>query len=346
VLGPLGNTAASFDGSSGGLVAPGPALSADATLEGWFRWRAGTSMLRDDTGSGGWLLAFDSAGELFYRLGGRGFATGRPIGAVRDGAWHHLVATKSGTNTALYLDGVRIHSGTGAGSAPAVSPWHVMRNGTNAVFSEGEADEVALYGRALSADEIRAHHDLALGLAAGRLPPESPAAAVEPPAAGTGLGGGVLGSAAGLPRSATGTASVRGRRLVVRGPPGRASRLLARRRGGAWQVSDGRAGLRAGAGCRPITSRAVSCPAAPIKRIALFGGAGNDRLTVVGRARALLDGGRGDDRLKAVGRTRALLDGGRGNDRLIVIGRAAVTFRGGPGVDAITRRRPPRAGGR
>jgi hypothetical protein len=243
-----------------------------------------------------------------------------------------------------------------------VSPWHVMRNGTNAVFSEGEADEVALYGRALSADEIRAHHDLALGLAAGRLPTEGPASAVEPPAAGTGLGGGVLGGAAGLAGSATGTASVRGGRLVVRGAPGRASRLLARKRGGAWRVSVGRARLRAGAGCRPITSRAVSCPAAQIKRLVLFGGAGddrltvigraralldggrgNDRLTVVGRARALLDGGRGNDRLTVVGRARALLDGGRGDDRLIVIGHAAVTFRGGPGVDAVTRRRPPRA---
>lgn len=63
VLGPLGNTAASFDGSSGALAAPGPALVSDATLEGWFRWHAGVGTLRDHTGSGGWLLAFNSSGS-------------------------------------------------------------------------------------------------------------------------------------------------------------------------------------------------------------------------------------------------------------------------------------------
>ena len=41
VLGPLGNTGASFDGVDGALSEPGPALGTNATLEGWFRWRAG-----------------------------------------------------------------------------------------------------------------------------------------------------------------------------------------------------------------------------------------------------------------------------------------------------------------
>jgi hypothetical protein len=193
VLGPLRDTAAGFDGQSGALAAPGPALGTNATLEGWFRWRAGTSTLRDHTASGGWLLAFNSAGNLTYRLGGKGFNTGVPIERVRDGAWHHLVATKTGTSAALHVDGVVIHSGTGAGSAVAVGPWHVMRNGTNAVFSEGEADEVALYTRALSAAEVRSHYDLARSLAGAPQPSEADSLAADPPAAGTGPRGGVLG---------------------------------------------------------------------------------------------------------------------------------------------------------
>ena len=210
VLGPLRNTATSFDGASGELVMPGSQLGTNATLEGWFRWRAGTTVLRDSTDMGGegWMPAFATAGNLAYRLGGQGFNTGLPIGTVRDGEWHHVVATKSGGAAALYVDGGAVHSSlTGAGSQLAVGPWHVMRNGTNTVFSNGEADEIALYTRALSAGEVKDHYDLARALASEPLPPDSPPPAAEPPLAGTGPGGGVLGSGNPLPSPARGPAS-------------------------------------------------------------------------------------------------------------------------------------------
>jgi PKD repeat protein len=322
VLGPLADTAMSFDGASGGLAAAGAVLAESGTMEGWFRWRAGTATVRDDTGpSGGWLLAFNGAGTLRYRVGGSGFDTGLPIETVRDGDWHHLVATKSGPSARLYLDGAEIHSGVGAASTPAASPWHVMRNGTNPVFSEGEADEVALYTRALSAAEVKAHYDLARGLAATPLPPDSEPPAVEPPAAGTGRGGGVLGPRRLGPRrrgGSAGSAAVRRRRLVVRGAADKANRLLARRRGARWRVRDAAAPLRARRGCRQLGPRSVSCRAARVRRIALYGGERNDRLTVLGKFPALLAGGRGNDRLS---------------------GHPSAVFRGGPGADRIVRRR-------
>jgi PKD repeat protein len=315
VLGPLGDTAAGFDGASGAVQAPGPALGGDATLEGWFRWRAGTSTLRDHTSAGGtgWLLGFNSAGTLRYRLGGQGFDTGVAIEEVRDGAWHHLAATKSGTNAALYIDGQQVHAGTGAGSAPATSPWHVMRNGTNAVFSEGEADEIALYTRALSAGEVRRHYDVATGVADTPLPGESPTPAAEPPAAGSGPGGGVVRSV----RLTAGRVFVRGGLLIARGARGTRNRLTARRRGRSWRITDAAAPLRAGAGCRRLAPRRVACRAAGVERL-------------------LLDGGAGDDRLAVVGRVRALLVGGPGNDRLV--GGPAARLRGGPGADVRIRR--------
>ena len=90
-------------------------------------------------------------------------------------------------------------SPTGAGSQAATGPWHVMRNGTNAVFSEGEADEVALYTRALSASEIQTHFTLANDLADDPLPAEVAGPTAEPPLSGTGPGGGVLGPATRCP---------------------------------------------------------------------------------------------------------------------------------------------------
>ena len=119
VLGPLGNTSAGFDGASGELAMPGSPLGPNATLEGWFRWRSGTTVLRDttDMGGEGWLLAFATAGKLAYRLGGQGFNTGLPIETVRDGEWHHIAATKNGGAAALYVDGELVHSSaSGAGA--------------------------------------------------------------------------------------------------------------------------------------------------------------------------------------------------------------------------------------
>jgi hypothetical protein len=319
VLGPVGDTAASFDGASGELAAPGPALSgAGATIEGWFNWRAGTSVLRDSTSAGGtgWLAAFNSGGNLHYRLGGNGFDTGLPVGRLRDGAWHHVAAVKEGAAARLYLDGALVHqAASGAGSAPAIGPWHVMRNGTTAVFSEGEADEVALYSRALGAAEIRAHYDLARAVAATPLPAEQTPPAAEPPAAGAGRAGGVLARSAPRARPRAGSASVRSGRLVVFGAPRRANRIVARRKGAAWLVADAAASLQAGRGCRRLSARSVSCRASRVRSVALYGGDGHDRLTVVGRIRALLVGGRGRDRL--VGGVRTIFRGGPGADRVL-----------------------------
>jgi PKD repeat protein len=342
-LGALGNTAASFDGLSGELTVPGPALQTNGTLEGWFRWRAGTAVLRDNSerSPNGWLLAFNSGGDLRYRLGGgRDLITNQPIGLVRDGAWHHIAATKEGAGAALYVDGSLVHSGAGAGSEPAAGPWHVMRNGLHTVFSEGEADEIAMYTRALTAGEVRAHYDRARELATAPLPPESPPPAAEPPAAGSGPGGGVLdgGAAGGVGGGAAGVgaglgggaglsggpgsqpagrAFVRGSRLIVQAAAGTDNRLTARQRGARWRITDAAAPLRAGAGCRRLAPKTVSCRAAAVKRIEMHGGTGADTLIVRGRTRALLVGGPGADHLAGGPGTR---------------------FRGGPGTDTVSRR--------
>jgi hypothetical protein len=175
-------------------------------------------------------------------------------------------------------------------------PWHVMRNGTNNAFTEGEADEVAIYTRALTAQEVAGHHALGRQLAAVPLPPDSPPPAAEPPFAGTGAGGGVLVSPGPLPPAPRGSARVRRGLLVVRGAAGTANRLLARRSGTVWRVSDAAAPLRAGGGCRQRTARVVTCRASLVKRVVMYGGAGNDRLTVIGRIPSRLIGGPGLDR--------------------------------------------------
>jgi hypothetical protein len=310
VLGPLRNTAAAFDGVGTELAIGGSALGANATVEGWFRWRSGRTVLRDSTGpSRGWMPALAGGTDqafLTYRVGGQGFNTGRPIGSVRDGEWHHVVATKNGSSAALYVDGAQVHTANNASDSDlAASPWHVMRNGTNDAYAAGEADELALYTRALSPAEVRAHYDLATDLADDPLPINPANTGTDPPAGDRPAGGRSAGAlspapAGDRPGPASGPVLVRRGTLIARGAPGVRNNLIVHRRGRNWIVRDRLAALRAGAGCRRLSARGVSCRTAGVRRIVMYGGAGNDRMTVVGRIAVRFVGGPGRDLARRV----------------------------------------------
>jgi hypothetical protein len=162
---------ARFDGFDDEMYAAAPATG---SLEGWFFWEAGVALMRDNTSSAGWILAFDSSGQVAYRVGGSQFATGRSTASVRDG-WHHVVLTVTGGTTAWYLDGVPVATAAGAGAAAAALPWHVMGNGPATVQrTRGRADEVAIYREALTATEVEQHFRAGRG-AADTTAPAAPA---------------------------------------------------------------------------------------------------------------------------------------------------------------------------
>jgi hypothetical protein len=153
-----GDTAARFDGVDDQLQVGGAPVAGTATLEGWFFWEAGVGLMRDATSSGGWILGYDSGGQLAYRAGGTTYTTSVAAASVRDG-WHHVVLTVSPGVTRLFIDGALVHSGGAAGAAAAAMPWQVMRNGTTTQFTRGRADEVAVYAGALDPTTVRAHFE-------------------------------------------------------------------------------------------------------------------------------------------------------------------------------------------
>ena len=158
------DSSVAFDGLSGEMSVGGPALASSGSLEGWFNWQNGVALMRDGTSAGGvgWILAYDCSGSVCYRLGGTSFNTGRTTASVKNG-WHYFVATKNGGSVAYYLDGQLVHSGSGAGSSAATMPWHVMRNGNYSQFSQGQADEVAVYNAALSGATVQQHYNAGKG---------------------------------------------------------------------------------------------------------------------------------------------------------------------------------------
>jgi hypothetical protein len=74
--------------------------------------------------------------------------------------WVHLAGTYDGTTSRLYLNGVQVNSGMVSGPfASETNPVVISGNGNGADFAvseqiPGQLDEVVLYRRALSADEI------------------------------------------------------------------------------------------------------------------------------------------------------------------------------------------------
>ena len=145
-----------FDGVDDEMQTGVAAIAATGTVEGWFFWEGGVAVMRDSTSSGGWIFAFDSGGSVAYRVGGKTFTTSLATATVRDG-WHHMALAVANGATTFYLDGDPVHSGTGAGTTAAAMPWHLMRNGTTSQYTRGRADELAVYGTALSEAAIRGH---------------------------------------------------------------------------------------------------------------------------------------------------------------------------------------------
>jgi YD repeat-containing protein len=160
--------AAGFDGLRGEMSATVPMSTATMTIEGWFDWRAGVTLMRDHNSMAnqGWILAFNRNGALAWRAAGREFRTSRTVASLQ-GAWHHLALTMGADGVVtLYVDGQSVQTGPLTVPLPAElrpqMPWHVMRNGNStSEFTLGRADEIAVYARALSAAEIGQHFAIA-----------------------------------------------------------------------------------------------------------------------------------------------------------------------------------------
>nr|WSW70712.1 PA14 domain-containing protein [Streptomyces sp. NBC_00995] len=104
---------------------------------------------------------------LQYGQGGFAFSTPGAHRARLDmtpelGRWYHVVGVRSGDEIRLYVDG-RLAATSAAGTADvstgALSVGRAKWSGGNTDFWNGSVDQVAVYDRALTADEVSALHD-------------------------------------------------------------------------------------------------------------------------------------------------------------------------------------------
>ena len=122
---------------------------------------------RGFSGSQSWLLNL-TGGKLRFTRFGSGGNSQATSATFNDGQRHHVLATYDATNgTILYADGVQV-----ATAAPATTPvtttepLTIASDGTTpggGTFYEGDLDEVAFYGSALSASRAVAHYNAMVG---------------------------------------------------------------------------------------------------------------------------------------------------------------------------------------
>lgn len=155
------DTAVSFAAASSQEVTlPNNVLSTNGTVEFWFKWTTGVTLVRSSSSSGAWIVGFDLSGTFAYRCGGvsTAYNTSKTTAQVRNGNRHHLALTKTDGQSNVFLDGVSIASNTTAPNTAMVEPWHVSRNGTFGQYSDATFDEIAIYSRALTAAEVAEHY--------------------------------------------------------------------------------------------------------------------------------------------------------------------------------------------
>jgi hypothetical protein len=155
------DTAARFNGSSGKVSIPSATSlnTADTfSIEAWVkRATTGTAQVIATKQGSAWTLLFNSSNQLVLQSNTTNIAVSTT--ALTDTtAWHHVVATKSGTAVKLYIDGkdvtpTKVTNATMANNTLAV----LIGAGASSSFFNGTIDELALYKTILSPSQVTNH---------------------------------------------------------------------------------------------------------------------------------------------------------------------------------------------
>lgn len=163
----LNGNALSFDGTDDGVVAGASAAltgAGDFTLGAWVKLNAGAGagmiIQQREPGSAGiegeYLVKMNASGTVNFFVYNGGYQFNITSSAtINDGLWHHVVATRSGADGRVYVDGAL--AGQGSGAVKALQPLTVALGydyRDNNARLNGLLDDARIYERALSATEI------------------------------------------------------------------------------------------------------------------------------------------------------------------------------------------------
>lgn len=148
-----------FDGDNDHIAGIGNCPTGDYTVAGWAK----------DTGGSGWKALYSADQEIWLGVnsgasaavwldcGGNNKGANTAAGTWTQNAWRHIAATWDGTDLHLYLDGIDMTITThgtpenAMAKAAVIGAWSKFTTDENWF---GTLDDVRVYDRALTADEI------------------------------------------------------------------------------------------------------------------------------------------------------------------------------------------------
>lgn len=179
-LGPVGgSTAARFDGVDDHVDAGDVhdlAGNAPFSVEAWFNrgslgesttYRRVVAKHRRASPREGWTLMVypDEVSGAAQTVGFERWSGDANVGDVRSttataaGRWYHVVVTYDGATLRLHLNGALEDTEAAGGLPDTTVPLRIGSSSSNTGRFDGEIDEVAIYDRALTAEEVRRHWD-------------------------------------------------------------------------------------------------------------------------------------------------------------------------------------------
>ncbi len=172
-----GNTGYNFDGASGTVQIGNPAglnVVGRFSVAVWVKLASTSGGLHNifmhgySTGPNGEAGLRRNGGVYqFFSWDGADHLVAAPIPAEDVGNWVYLVGTYNGTNYTLYHNGAQVGSVANAvGAVPVNLGWAIGSRGGNLSdgrFFDGDIDEVALFNKALTSQEVCALYNRAIG---------------------------------------------------------------------------------------------------------------------------------------------------------------------------------------
>ena len=166
-----GKSGGAYDFSSANIVVSDSASlePSSISVEVWAKW---------DSISDQWLIEkHNSSDPIDYKHGfvlrsdtptnttlwmvGNGATYVSVTGGITIGTWHHIVGTYNGSLATLYVDGVEKANGTLAGGIDYtdVGDLYIGSSNANNRYFNGKMDEVRIYNRALTAEQVIANYN-------------------------------------------------------------------------------------------------------------------------------------------------------------------------------------------
>ena len=167
------NTAATFDGSND-FTSVARQISDDFSIEFWFKstqgigtnaqWWGGAGLVDGEVSgsTNDFGVSLRSDGKVVAGIGTPDVSIVSTSGGYNNGAWHHVVFTRTKATgaLALYIDGAAAGTATGASTASLTAPAYLnfgrIQSGAN--YLVGSLDEVAIYSSVLSSGTASAHN--------------------------------------------------------------------------------------------------------------------------------------------------------------------------------------------